>query len=167
MISDGLHRRTFLQARSLRQEAQDRLNAYDTIMGSMQAEYDRLRTTGIECKAFLESDGKAERIHVTRICWNHIFKHRIKRSTKIEKLERALAFPLAIKLLQRTTTYQEVSREKDRGGNVWLYFGIIGYVRGVRMKVIIRKQEKSTNAQKILFSFFQMSSAPFALQKSD
>lgn len=52
---------------------------------------------------------------------------------------------LALKLLKRTTTYQEVSCERDRGGNTWLYFGIIGYVRGVRVKVSLRKQEKNTN----------------------
>ena len=97
---------------------------------------------------------------MTRSCWNHVFKHHHKRATRLEKLERALSLSLAIKLITRTTTYQEVSREKDRGGNTWLYFGVIGYIRGVRMKVIIRKQEKNTNPQKILFSFFQMSSSP-------
>lgn len=78
----------------------------------------------------------------------------------MEKPERALSFPLAIKLLEKTTTYQEVSKEKDKGGNRYLSFGIIGYVRGNRVKVILRKPEKSTNAKLILFSFFQMSSAP-------
>jgi hypothetical protein len=160
MAKNEAHRRQFLQARSLRQEAMDRLKDYDAILGRTQADYERLRTTGIQCKAFMESDGTSETVHVTRLCWNHVFKHRHKRASKIDKLERACAFPLALKLLQRTTTYQEVSRERDRGNNVWLYFGIVGYVRGVRMKVIIRRQEKSTNPQKVLFSFFQMSSAP-------
>ena len=94
------------------------------------------------------------------MCWNHLFKHPIKRSSRIEKLERALTLPLAIKLLQKTTTYQEVSKERDRGGNYYLSFGIIGYVRGNRIKVILRKQDKHTNAQLILFSFYQMSHAP-------
>ncbi len=94
---------------------------------------------------------------MTRQCWNHVFKHPVKRSTKIEKLERALALPMAIKLLEKTTTYQEVCREKDKGGNDYLFFAIIGYVRGNRIKVIVRKQSKNTNAKYILFSFFQMS----------
>lgn len=161
------YRRQFLQARSLLQEATEKLSSYDAVMGRTWKDYEEKRKTGIACRAFLENDGKAEKIDVTRICWNHVFKHHHKRGSKLEKLERALSFPLALKLIQRTTTYQEVSREKDRGGNTWLYFGIIGYVRGVRMKVIIRKQEKSTNPQKILFSFFQMSSAPDRSQKKD
>ncbi len=145
----------------------ERLEDYDAIMGRTWADYEALRTTGISCRAFLENDGKSETIEVTRMCWNHIFKHPHKRASKVDKLERALSFRLALKLLQRTTTYQEVSREKDRGGNTWLYFGLIGYVRSVRMKVIIRKQEKSTNPQKILFSFFQMSSAPAKQQNKE
>ena len=137
------------------------------MMGRSWTDYEKLRSTGLPCKAFVENDGESEVIQVTRHCWNHVFKHPHKRGSKLEKLERALSFSLAIKLLRRTTTYQEVSREKDRGGNSWLYFGVIGYVRGVRMKVIIRKQEKSTNPQKILFSFFQMSSAPAKEQKTE
>ena len=161
------HRRQFLQARSLRQEAAERLESYDAVMGRIWTDYEALRTSGIPCRAFLENDGKSEIIAVSRICWNHVFKHPHKRGSRLEKLERALSFPLALKLLQRTATYQEVSRERDRGGNTWLYFGIIGYVRSVRMKVIIRKQEKSTNPQKILFSFFQMSSAPARKQQKE
>jgi len=151
----------------LKQEAQEKLKDYDAIIGRAWRDYEKLREEGIPCKAFVETDGQPEIIQVTRSCWNHVFKHHHKRGTKLEKLERALSLPLAMKLLKRTTTYQEVSREKDRGGNTWLYFGIVGYVRGVRMKVIIRKQEKSTNPQKILFSFFQMSSAPAKVQQKD
>lgn len=151
----------------MHQEATEKLGSYDAIIGKAWSDYEKVREVGISCKAFLEADGQTETIQVTRICWNHVFKHSHKRGTKLEKLERALSFPLAIKLLQRTTTYQEVSREEDRGGNTWLYFGLIGYVRGVRIKVIIRKQEKSTNPQKILFSFFQMSSAPDKKQEKE
>lgn len=148
----------------MRQEATSRLKDYDAILGRVSTDYEKLRKTGISCRAFLEADGEAETIEVTRLCWNHVFKHPKKRPSKIDKLERALCFDLALKLLRRTTTYQEVSREKDNGGNVWLCFGVIGYVRGVRMKVILRKQEKSTNPKKILYSFFQMSSAPSRAQ---
>lgn len=78
---------------------------------------------------------------MSRLCWNHVFRHPIKRPSKLEKLERALCLPMAIKLLEKTTTYQEVSREKDKGGNEYFFFGIIGYVRGNRIKVVIRKQK--------------------------
>ena len=155
------HRRQFINARNLREEAKQKLKDYDAIMGEARKEYEKLRTTGIPCRALLDSeDGEPETIHLTRQCWNHVFKHPVKRKSKVEKIERALAFPLAAKLLKKTTTYQQVSREKDKGGNRYLSFGIIGYVRGNQIKVIIRRQEKSTNPKKVLFSFYQMSARP-------
>ena len=153
-------RRNFIQARNLRKEAAEKIKDYDSVIGRMRRDYEALRSSGIPCKAFLEDDGEAQIIAVTKQCWNHLFKHPIKRPSKIEKLERALCFPMAIKLLKKTTTYQEVSKEKDKGGNNYLSFAIIGYIRGNRIKVIIRKQEKNTNVKLVLFSFFQMSSAP-------
>jgi hypothetical protein len=145
----------------MRTEAAAKLGAYDAIMGSLEQEIEKLRTTGILCKAFTENDNEEpEIIQVTRRCWNHVFKHPIKRQTKLEKLERALAWPLALKLLKKATTYQGVSVEKDFGGNTYLAFEISGCIRGNRIKVIIAKQPKRTNAQKILFSWWQMSSAP-------
>jgi hypothetical protein len=84
----------------------------------------------------------------------------VKRQSKVEKLERALAFPSALKLLRKTTTYQGVSVEKDKGGNSYLAFEISGCIRGNRIKVIVRKQQKNTNAKKTLYSWWQMSSAP-------
>lgn len=154
-------RRQYLQSRDLRREAEEKLPQYKTILRSAEAELDRLRVTGIPCRAFLDNDTDSpEVIQVTRQCWNHVFKHPVKRQTKLEKLERALCLPLALKLLARTTTYQGVSRETDRGGNRYLAFEIVGYVRGNRVKVVIRRQEKHTNAKKVLLSWWQMSSAP-------
>lgn len=152
-----VNKRNYIQARNLRAEAQGKLGDYEAIMGRTEKDYEALRKTGILCKAFKE---KGDVIIVTRMCWNHLFKHPIKRPSRIDKLERALTLPLAIKLLQKTTTYQEVSKERDKGGNHYLGFGIIGYVRGNRIKVILRKQEKHTNAQLILYSFYQISHAP-------
>lgn len=152
--------RNYIQARNLRQEAAEKINNYDAILGRVKKDYDELREKGIECRAFSENSDNSDLIHVTKACWNHVFKHNIKRKAKIEKLERALSFPMAIKLLKKTTTYQEVSKERDKGGNHYLSFGIIGYIRGNRIKVIIRKQEKNTNAKLVLFSFYQMSHAP-------
>lgn len=154
-------RRRYENARDFREEAKRLLKDYDAIMGRTRQEFERLRKTGIRCRAFLsDADGEPEVIEVTRQCWNHVFKHPVKRRTKAEKLERALCFPFAVKLLERTTTYQGLSRERDRGGNRYDAFEIVGCVRGCRIKVIVKKQSKRTNARKILFSFFQLSGAP-------
>jgi hypothetical protein len=152
--------RVYLNARNLRDEAQCKLKDYDSVMGHANALFETLQAKGIPCRAFSDS-GKSEIVEVTRQCWNHLFKHPVKRRSKVEKLERALCLPLAIKLLQKTTTYQGVSRERDKGGKVWLYFEIVGYVRGNRIKVVVRKQEKHTNPKKMLFSFYQLSTAPY------
>ncbi len=150
--------RKYINARNLQEEAKQKLKDYDAIIINLKKEYETLRKTGIQCNAFTDGENsKTETIYVTRLCWNHVFKHPIKRQLKIEKLERALAFSLAIKLLKKTTTYQQVSRERDKGGNKYLSFGIIGYVRGNQIKVLIRKPEKSTNSKKVLWSFYQMS----------
>lgn len=157
--------REYIQARNLLREAKAKIKDFDAIIGRTKKDYEKLRKTDISCEAF--SNDKVIKITVTRHCWNHVFKHPVKRSTKIEKIERALCFPMAIKLLKKTTTYQEVSREKDKGGNQYLFFGIIGYVRGNRIKVIVRKQEKNTNAKYVLFSFYQMSKAPISKKEED
>lgn len=154
-------KRVYLQARNLRQEAGGKIKDYDSIFGSMKKEYEALRKTGIPTKALVDDDGEAQIVTVTKQCWNHLFKHPVKRPSKVEKIERALCFPMAIKLLKKATTYQERSIETDKGHNRYLSFGIIGYIRGNRIKVIIRKQEKSSNAKLVLFSFYQMSAAPF------
>ena len=111
------NKRNYIQARNLRAEAQEKLGDYEAIMGRAEKDYEALRKTGIPCKAFTE---KGDVIVVTRMCWNHLFKHPIKRPSRIEKLERALTLPLALKLMQKTTTYQEVSKERDKGGNYYL-----------------------------------------------
>ncbi|MBU0767127.1 hypothetical protein KKF55_05125 [Patescibacteria group bacterium] len=152
-------RRQYLNARHLVNEAVEKIKDYEGIMGSTRMKFEELRKNGVPCKAFSDNSD-VDTIEVTRQCWNHLFKHPVKRRSKEEKLERALCLPLAVKLLNKTTTYQGVSRELDKGGREWLYFEIIGYVRGNRIKVVIRKQEKQTNPKKILFSFYQMSSAP-------
>lgn len=152
--------RKYIQARNLLEEARTKLKDFDAIMGRVNKEYDELRKMGIPCLAFKEEEGRSIVIQVTRQCWNHVFKHPVKRQSRVEKLERALCFDMAVKLLQKTTTYQEVSKETNKGGIEYLYFGIVGYVRGNRIKVVIRKQLKHTNPHYLLFSFYQMASAP-------
>lgn len=153
--------RKYLQTRNMRAEAAARLQDYDAIMGRAEQELGALKDDGIPCRAFADSDKDApEVIQITRRCWNHVFRHPVKRQSKLEKLERALAWPSASKLLKKTTTYQGVSVETDKGGNSYLAFEISGCVRGNRIKVIVVKQAKNTNAKKILLSWWQMSSAP-------
>lgn len=153
--------RKYLQTRNMRSEAQAKLKDYEAIMGRVEQEWSSLRSQGIPCRAFTENDADApEVIQVTRRCWNHVFRHPVKRQSKVEKLERALAWPSALKLLRKTTTYQGVSVETDKGGNQYLAFEISGCIRGNRIKAIVAKQAKKTNAQKILLSWWQMSSAP-------
>lgn len=142
------------------QEAQRKIHNYKAIMNQTRQRYDELKPTGIPCDAFLDMSGKTEVIDVTNKCWKHVFEHPRKRRSEVERLERALTFQCAIKLLKKTRTYQEVSIEKDKGGRTYLSFGIIGYINGNRIKVLIRRDKKYTNAKKILYSFFQIPSAP-------
>jgi len=149
--------RQYIQARNLRNEAMTKLQDYEAVMGRTKKEFETLRNTGIQSKAF---ELLTVKVLCTKLCWNHVFKNPTKRQSRIEKLERAFCFPLAVKLMEKTTTYQEVSREKDKGGNNYLYFGVIGYIRGNRIKVIIRKQDKVMNPHYVLYSFYQLSQAP-------
>ena len=160
-MSPNPFERKYLQTRNMRAEAQAKLGSYDSVMGRVEQELEKLRPTGIPCRAFIENDqDEPEVIEITRRCWNHVFKHPVKRQSKVEKLERALAWSSALKLLRKTTTYQGVSVETDKGGNSYLAFEISGCIRGNRIKVIIAKQAKNTNAKKVLLSWWQMSSAP-------
>ena len=94
--------RHYIQARNLRQEAEEKLKDYEAIMGRVWSDYRKLCDAGIECAAFGNDDNsKSHMVYVTRNCWNHVFKHPIKRQSKIEKLERALCLDLAIKLIKK------------------------------------------------------------------
>lgn len=159
--SKGRVRRRYENARHFEQEGNDKLHAFEAIMGTAKKLFEELRQSGIECPSLRgRNNDMPVTIQVTKSVWNHVFKHPFKRRTKGEKLARAIAFPEAVKLIKKNTTYQELSREKDRGSTTCLYFAIIGYIRGNRMKAIIRRQEKRTNQQFVLHSFYQMSSAP-------
>lgn len=158
--------REYLNARDFIKEARDNVHNYKAIMTQTRLRYDGLQQTGIKCRAFLGGTGDAETIVVTNKCWRHVFEHPLKRRTPAERLARALTFPSALKLLEKTTTYQEVSISKGRFGQRPFYeFGIIGYVRGNRIKVVLRQDVRHTKKQKILYSFYQLSSAPREQQR--
>ena len=67
------HHRQYVNARNLREEAKQKLDSYDAIMGTVREEYERLRETGIPCQAFAKDGNEIETLVVTRQCWNHVF----------------------------------------------------------------------------------------------
>lgn len=150
-------KRNFIQARNLLLEAKSQIQEYYNILRKVREKYEKLRKTNIYCKAFTE-DHSPKIILVTRQCWNHVFRHTQKRRSNLRKLERALCFDLAVKLMKKSTTYQEVSIEKDKGNNKYLTYGIIGYIEGARVKVVIKKNESKEGFKLILYSFYQLSS---------
>src|SRR3989338_11493301 len=75
--------------------------------------YDLWRKTGSKSPAF---DG--EMIYVSRLGWDHLLNPRKKRS-KIEKIRRLKVLPLAKKLIEQSTTYQEY--RTDRGISYWAF----------------------------------------------
>lgn len=81
----------------------------------------------------LGSDSPAlnEKIYVTRFGWNHILNPR-KRRSKVQKIKRLKALPLARKILETATTYQE--HRQDKGIN---YYAFIAEAGGNRIKVAV------------------------------
>jgi hypothetical protein len=84
-----------------------------------------------------------EKILVSRFGWNHLVDPR-KRRTKVQKIKRFLALPLAKKLIETATTYQE--HRFDHGIN---YYAFIAEMEGKRIKVVISSKN---NKQKVFLS---------------
>jgi len=74
-----------------------------------------------------------EKIFVTRLGWDHLLSPR-KRRTKREKIVRLNALPLARKLLETSTTYQEHRVDKERGISYWAF---VAAMDGKRIKVVV------------------------------
>ena len=81
--------------------------------------------------------------YVTRSGWDHIVFQ--KKRTTAEQIKRLKALPLAKKLLETATTYQE-----HRSHGQTNYFALVGFIEGVRIKVVIRSRGKS--GRKFLYS---------------
>jgi len=153
--------REYLNAKDFAKEAQEKLKDYDAIMGQTKKLYEDLKTNGIETMAMSGEGGEPETVIVTNKCWKHVFENPVKRRAPVERLARALTLPSALKLLKKATTYQEVSIAKGQAGfRPYKEIGIIGYVRGNRIKVVLRQDSKFNKRQFILYSFYQLSSAP-------
>lgn len=93
--------------------------------------YQTWRKTGSICPAFND-----ERIYVTRLGWNHLVSPRKKRTAK-EKIRRFQALPLAKKLIERSTTYQE--HRTDHGISFW---ALSAHMDGMKIKVILSSKNK-------------------------
>jgi len=93
--------------------------------------YQRWRRTGSKCPAFGE-----ESIGVTRIGWDHLVDPR-KHRTVQEKIRRFEALPLAKKLLEISTTYQEF--REDHGISFWAFQANLD---GKKIKVIVSAKNK-------------------------
>lgn len=83
-----------------------------------------------------------ERIYVSRLGWNHLVSPRKKRTAK-EKIRRFQALPLAKKLIEHSTTYQE--HRTDHGISFW---ALSAHMDGQKIKVIL----SSKNTKKYFLS---------------
>lgn len=93
--------------------------------------YDHWRSSGSKSPAF-----KGEMIYVTRIGWDHLVDPRKHRTTK-EKIRRFEALPLAKKLLEMSTTFQEY--RQDHGISFWAFQATLD---GKKIKVIVSAKNK-------------------------
>jgi len=94
--------------------------------------YQVWRKTGSIAPAF---DG--EHIIVSRIGWEHLLDSR-KHRTSIEKIQRLQALPLAKKLIETSTTYQEF--RKEHGISFWAFIAVMD---GKKIKVIVSAKKKT------------------------
>ncbi len=76
-----------------------------------------------------------EIVYATRSGWNHIVE--AKKRTKAEQIRRLKVLPLAKKMLETATTYQEHRIGKDK---ITHYFALSGYIGGSKIKVIVRSK---------------------------
>ncbi len=93
--------------------------------------YDQWRKTGSKSPAF-----GGEIIYVSRLGWDHLLDPRKKRS-KIEKIRRLKALPLAKKLIEQSTTYQE-----HRTDRVITFWAFVAFLDGQQIKVVVSARNK-------------------------
>lgn len=91
------------------------------------------------CPAFREI------VYATRSGWDHLVE--AKKRAKKEQIRRLESLPLAKKLLETATTYQEHRVGKDK---ITHYFALVGYIGGRKIKVVVRS--KGFNEKKYFLS---------------
>ena len=89
-----------------------------------------------------------QKVKITRSGWEHLTIPP-KRRTKAELLERFRLLPLAKKLLQEASTYQE--HRTDQFGH---FFGLVSEFNGVRIKVIV--YSRTLTSQKYFYSVMKI-----------
>lgn len=93
--------------------------------------YQAWRQTGSTSPAF-----NGEQIYITRLGWNHLVDPRKRRNQK-EKIRRFRALPLAKKIIEISTTFQELRRDGDI--SYWAFVATIG---GQQIKVVLSARGK-------------------------
>lgn len=93
--------------------------------------YQAWRKTGSVCPAF-----NRERIFVSRLGWDHLVNPRKKRTAR-EKIRRFEALPLAKRLIERSTTFQE--HRTEHGISFW---ALSAHMDGQKIKVILSSKNK-------------------------
>lgn len=96
--------------------------------------YDRWRNQTTYSPAF------KQHVLVTRIGWHHLVGSRYR--TKVERIKRFQALPLAKKLIETATTFQE-----HRYKHGIHYYALVAHMEGTRIKVILsaKKKDKKKN----------------------
>lgn len=79
-----------------------------------------------------------DQVFVSRLGWDHLLNPR-KRRTTAEKIRRLDALPLAKKLLEVSTTYQERRVDKEHGITYW---GFVANMGGIQIKVVVSAKNK-------------------------
>mgnify|MGYP001573421236 CR=1 FL=1 len=96
--------------------------------------YDTWRKTGSYSPAL------KDKIKITRLGWDHLLNPK-KRRTKVQKIRRLEALPLAKKLIENATTYQEYRQKLDIE-----YYAFVAEMEGKRIKVVISRKNKKDRA---------------------
>lgn len=107
-----------------------RRGKYEKIVEWALKYYERWRKERTVCPAF---DG--QEVLITRIGWSHLISSRFR--TKVEKIERLKALPLAKKLIKKSNTYQEY-----RFKNGLHYYAIEANLDGAKIKVVLSSKTK-------------------------
>lgn len=81
-----------------------------------------------------------DKIMITRLGWDHLLNPK-KRRTKVQKIRRLEALPLAKKLIESATTYQEYRQKLDIE-----YYAFVAEMEGKRIKVVISRKNKKDRA---------------------
>lgn len=98
---------------------------YRKVESKARRYYEEWRKTGSFSPALNEI------VYVTRIGWDHLIDPR-KRRTKRQKATRLEALPLAKKLIETSTTYQEKRRDKSIA-----YYAFVAEIGGKRIKAVV------------------------------